>query len=183
MSRPVCLAALIIVMAVSCGCPRRSADDTVEMPSITPLEAAPDYVVFSEEFFSRWQNDDAEGAHAMLTGSFRRLVDAQTLAVQMAEVVLEEVTPKAFAASGEAAFVILAVETAQGDSTDSLPPIASYSLLLKKEDGEWRVAIFLADEKRSEQYNGLILRPAGQGYEVTYTDETGLSHQLQLQEL
>lgn len=146
-----------------------------------PLNPEPEYLKTADAFFAAWAKGDTKAAYGMLGNRLRTLMTEQDFASQLADVKLKTAKTVAHAGTGAVAYAVASVDLARPVSGT---PIAGYSLLLKKTNGQWQVALFLAEEKLATKYSNLLIIPnaKGKGYIVTYTDEQGNQNRSDLQE-
>jgi hypothetical protein len=190
MNRPLTLLLAVLVI-LGAGflvfrATRPSAPPPAALPAdmAGPLEPPPPYVETAREFFTFWQAAQYPQLYQLLTDNLRSLITESELTTQMSEARPSRFEVLASTAAGDAAFVILSVQVPPGGG--SAVPIAGYSLLLRKAGKDWRVALFVAEEKVTEKYGNLTIKPAteteGAGFIVTFTDEQGQISTLNLQE-
>ena len=147
------------------------------------VAAEPPHVTVARQFFAALGKGDTAAAYGLATDRYRALVSAKDFAAMLADVAIKDAQPMANAQSGNVGYVVMSVTLAK--PVASGPPIAGYSILLKKSAaGQWQVALFLAEEKLAGKYQDLLIIPAakGKGYIVTYTDEMGKQSRSDLQE-
>lgn len=182
-----------------------------------PLKPQPEYLKVADEFMRAWAAGDARATYALLSSRMRELATEGSWAQLMAEVKLSSPQVVAHTGLADAAYVIYKVDAPQPKGAT---PVNGYSLLLRQQGGQWRVALSMPDEKVSEKYEDLKLAPAtaaadsgttpagqkaaakpegtpqppaakgaapapaaGQGYVVTYQDESGQVATVTLPEL
>lgn len=190
MNRPLTLILAVLVI-LGAGflvfrATRSSAPPPAALPAdmAGPLEPPPPYVATAKEFFNFWQAAQYPQLYPLLTDNFRSLITEAELTAQMSETRPSRFEVLASTAAGDAAFVIMSVQVPPGGT--SAVPVAGYSLLLRKTGNDWRVALFVAEEKVAEKYGNLTLKPATEpgeaGFIVTFTDEQGQISTLNLQE-
>lgn len=182
---PIIVVVLVIIIAVlwiQFG--RKSAAPPAgEGPAKTakPLGPQPAYLKVVDEFMGAWVKGDSATVYGLLSDRMKQLISQDDFAKQMAEVKLSN--PRTVAHTGivGAAYVIERVEAPQPAGQT---PVNGYSILLKEQNGQWRVALFVAEEKMAEKYTDLKLAPGkDKGYVVTYQDEKGQVATINLQEL
>jgi hypothetical protein len=187
---PVCLL-LSVVFVAGCGRLRNQPVLTpapLDMKSpqaatATPAPAAqtPAHVQAADAFLAAWSEGDTKTAYGCLSDRLRSFMTEADFATQLTEVKVKTYQVQAQAASANVAYVIYSVNLAKPVAGS---PIAGYSLLLKKVQDRWVVALFLAEEKLASAYKDLLIIPAakGKGYIVTYTDKDGARARSDLQE-
>lgn len=190
MNRPLTLILAVLVIlgagVLVFRSTRPSAPPPVALPEdmAGPLEPPPPYVATAKEFFTFWQAAQYPQLYPLLTDNLRSLITEAELTTQMSEARPTRFEVVAATTAGDAAFVIMSVQVPPGGS--SAAPIAGYSLLLRRAGKDWRVALFVAEEKVAEKYGNLTIKAAteteGAGFIVTFTDEQGQISTLNLQE-
>ena len=178
----VILVIVIAVLAIQLG--RKSATAPAGKAEVAnspqPLAPQPAYLKVVDEFMADWAKDDAAACYALLTDNMKKLITQQEFSEQMLETNITNPRTVAHTQITDAAFVIEAVDAPQ---PKGVSPINGYSMLLKKQGDEWRVALFVAEEKISKKYEDLKITPGkDKGYAVTYQDEQGQVATLNLQE-
>ena len=196
MSRLFMLAALsVLIMAGGCArwrqkelatpppldLGRTAAPGPGALAPAKPLNPEPEYLKAANGFLDAWWTGDFTTAYGLLSDRLRALMTEADFKSQVADLKLSAAEPVAYAGAGAVGYVIAKVTLAR--AVDN-PPIAGYSLLLKKSAGQWRVALFLAEEKLAGKYNDLTILPSakGKGYVVSYTDDQGNQNRSDLQE-
>jgi hypothetical protein len=177
----VVLVAVIAVLWIQLGRRPASAPATKaasEAPQ--PLGPQPAYLKVVDAFMADWAKDDAAGVYSMLTDNMKKLITQQEFSEQMLETKISNPRTVAHTEIANAAFVIEAVDAPQ---PKGVTPVNGYSMLLRKQAGEWKVALFVAEEKIAKKYEDLKITPGkDKGYVVTYQDEQGQIATLNLQE-
>jgi len=182
---PVVVVVLVIVIAVvwiKFGRGPATPPQTSAQPApAQPLLPQPEYLKTVDQFMAEWAKANSSGMYALLADSMKKVVTEADFAKQAAEVKLSN--PRLVAHTGilDTAYVIERVDAPQPkDAT----PINGYSLLLKKQGTDWRVALFVAEEQVAGKYTDLKLVPGkDKGYVVTWQDEKGQIATVTLQEL
>jgi hypothetical protein len=176
----VILVAAIAVLWIQFG--RRSAAPPAATPpqAVQPLAPQPVYLKVVDQFMTAWEKGDAAGVYSLLTDNMKKLISQQDFGQQMAETKLSNARTVAHTEIVNAAFVVEAVDAPQ---PKGVTPVNGYSILLKKQNGQWKVALFVAEEKIAKKYEDLKITPGkDMGYVVTYQDEQGQIATLNLQE-
>jgi uncharacterized cupredoxin-like copper-binding protein len=134
------------------------------------------------EFLGAWSQGDTAGVYGMLSSSMKKMVSQDDFAAMVAERKFANPQTAAQVETALAAYVICRVEAqapAKGEKSFS-----GFSLLLKKEGDQWRVAQIQEEEKLFEKYADLRLSPGKSGgWTVTYQNETGQVATITLPEL
>jgi len=119
--------------------------------------------------------------YALLADSMKKVVPEADFAKQITEVKLSNARLVAHAGLVDTAYVIERVDAPQPSGAT---PINGYSLLLRKQGADWRVALFVAEEKVAGKYTDLKITPGkDKGYIVTWQDEKGQIATVNLQEM
>lgn len=182
---PIIVVVLVVIIAVlwiQFG--RRPAGPAVvpgQAAKAKPLAPQPDYLKVVDQFMGAWAKGDSAGVYAQLSDRMKQLIKEPDFAKQMAETKLSN--PRTVAHTGivDAAYVIERVDTPQSKGQT---PVNGFSILLKQQNGQWKVALFVTEEKVAEKYTDLKLAPGkDKGYVVTYQDEKGQIATVNLQAL
>ena len=182
---PVIVVVLVIAIAVvwmQFGRGPAAPPQTAALPApAKPLLPQPDYLKTVDQFMAEWAKGNGSGMYALLADSMKKVVTEADFAKQTAEVKLSNPRTVAHTGTVDTAYVIERVDAPQPkDAT----PINGYSLLLKKQGADWRVALFVAEEKVADKYTDLKIAPGkDKGYVVTWQDEKGQIATVNLQEL
>lgn len=151
--------------------PRSGDGSVLPIELAKPLRPQPAYLQTANQFLTNWAEGNTAGMYNLLSDHYKQLIPEKDFAAQIEEIKLTNPHPVAHTGTNEAAYVIARVETTQPSGTR---PIVGYSLLLKSENGQWRVALFIAEEKVAEKYTDLKLAPGKEkSWIVTYQDEQG----------
>jgi hypothetical protein len=189
---PLCL--LLVALVAVGGCGRLRNQPAVTPPVLDPANpesgrATPEpaaakapYVAVAEEFFQRLSKHDMARAYDLLTEHYRSLVPEQDFAGLFGDISIKRAQTVNSAGSANVGYVVMAITLAK--PVASGPDVTGYSVLMKKVQDQWQVALFLAEEKLAGTYNDLLIIPAakGKGYIVTYTDENGKQTRFDVQE-
>lgn len=152
-----------------------------ETAKVKPLAPQPEYLKVVDQFMAAWAKGDSPAVYDKLSDRMKQLITEPDFAKQMAEVKLSNPRTVAHAMAADAAYVIERVDAPQAKGQT---PISGYSLLLKQQNGQWKVALFVAEEKVAQKYTDLKLAPGqNKGYVVNYQDEKGQIATINLQEL
>lgn len=147
-----------------------------------PLQPPAPSVQAATKFLTAWSQQDAAGVYSLLTTKMKKMVSQADYAKMIADRKFTDPEPVAHVETAQAAYVICSVKaqpSAKGEKS-----LAGYSLLLKKEDGQWHVAYPQEEEKLSEKYGDLRLSPGKSGgWTVTYQNEKGQATTLSLTEM
>lgn len=178
----VVLIAAIAVLWISLG--RRATTSPAPSAEVTkgpqPLAPQPVYLKVVDQFMAAWEKGDTGGVYSLLTDNMKKLITQDDFGQQMAETKLSNARTVAHTEIVDAAFVVEAVDAPQ---PKGVTPVNGYSILLKKHSGQWKVALFVAEEKIAKKYEDLKITPGkDKGYVVTYQDEQGQIATLNLQE-
>jgi len=146
-----------------------------------PLAPQPEYLKTADQFMAEWAKGNTSGVYALLSDGMKKVVSEPDFAKQVAEVKLSNPRTVAHTGTVDTAYVIERVEAPQPEGET---PINGYSLLLKKQGNQWRVALLGAEEKVAQKYTDLKITPGkDKGYVVTWQDEQGQIATLNLQEM
>jgi len=145
-----------------------------------PLGPKPAYLKAAEDFLAAWKDGQNDKLYALLSTRLQKTITLADFAALAKEVQIRGAEPVAYTGTKEIAYVVMSVQAQQQEK--QAEPIAGYSFLMRQESGGWRVALFLAEEKLTDQYLGLIVIPVAKGYVVSYHDKQGRTSHLNLQE-
>lgn len=190
----ITLCLLVLTTVVMAGCGRLRSQPAITPPPLDPANPetgrvkpertstkAP-YVTVVEEFFGALSRNDMDKAYGLLTEHYRNLVPQKDFAGLFGDISIKSAQTVNSASSANVAYVIMAVTLARPVAEG--PDVTGYSVLMKKSQDQWQVALFLAEEKLAGTYNDLLIIPAakGKGYIVTYSDENGKQIRFDVQE-
>jgi hypothetical protein len=151
-------------------------------PTTAPLQPTAPAVKAAMEFLGAWSQGNAADVYGMLSANMKKMVSQADFAAMIGERKFGNPQTAAHVETVQAAYVICRVEAqapAQGEQAFS-----GFSLLLKKEGEQWRVAQIQEEEKLFEKYADLRLSPGKtSGWTVTYQNETGQVATITLPEL
>jgi len=163
---------LVLVLCLSLGAVgcSRLGKRPAPTPPAEPLTPKAPYVAAAEQFFASLNGGDTAAAWGLLTKHFQGLLPQAQFAKDMAGVKVQSATPLAEAASGDAAYVLMSL---QATVAEGRPKIAGYTMLLLNQGGTWHIALLLEESRLPGKVDNLSLRPSGQNYVVSFTDEKG----------
>jgi len=136
-----------------------------------PLAPKPAEVQAAEAFLEAWSKGDSASVYSMLSARMKELVTEEQYAAQMAEMKISAPTIIAHTETAPAAFVIAKFTATQPAGS---APVQGASILLKPEQGDWKVALLMTMDKVAQKYEDLRIAPGkDKGWVVTYQDEKG----------
>lgn len=136
-----------------------------------PLKPKPAHVKAVESFLEAWSKGDSATVYSMLSSRMKELVTQEQYAAQMAEMKISNPQIVAQTEISQAAYVIARFTASQPAGST---PVQGASLLLKPEQGQWKVALLVTLDKVAEKYEDLKIAPGKEkGWVVTYQDEKG----------
>lgn len=174
MRRYIPLIVLIVVAAaiVVWQAPRLHRMAPPPVQPAGPLQPPAQSVQAATQFLSLWSQGDVAGVYQLLSAGMKKMVSQADFGQMMSGRKFTDPQPVANVETAQAAYVIYRVKAgapAQGEKA-----LAGYSLLLKKEQAQWRVAQIQEEEKLSAKYEELRLSPGKDGgWTVTYQNEKG----------
>ncbi|MEN6644060.1 MAG: hypothetical protein ABFE08_16605 [Armatimonadia bacterium] len=136
-----------------------------------PLAPKPAEVQAAEAFLDSWSKGDSAAVYGMLSTSMKQLIPQDQYAAQMAEMKISNPTIVAHTETAPAAFAIAKFTATQPAGS---APVQGASILLKPEQGQWKIALFVTLDKVAQKYEDLKIAPGkDKGWVVTYQDEKG----------
>jgi len=160
----------------------RSRHTAPPPPPVAPLQPTAPSVKAAVEFLGAWAQGDSAGVYGMLAAGMKKMVSQADFAAMIAERKFTGPQTAAYVETAQAAYVICRVQAPpppQGEKA-----LSGFSLLLKKEGEQWRVAQIQEEEKLFEKYADLRLAPGKtSGWTVTYQNEKGQVATITLPEL
>ena len=178
---PIIVVVLVVIIAVLWIQFGRKAAAPGTPTIARPLAPQPEYLKVVDQFMAAWVKGDSAAVYALLSDRMKQLITEPDFAKQLAEVKLANPQTVAHTTIPGVAYVI---ERVQAPQPKGQPPISGYSILLKQQNGQWQVGLFVAEEKVAEKYTDLKLAAGkDKGYVVTYQDEKGQVATINLQEL
>lgn len=147
-----------------------------------PLRPPAPSVEAATKFLTAWSQGDAAGVYGMLTAKMKKMVSQADYAKMIADRKFTDPQPVAHVETAQAAYVIMSAKAPAPPQGER--PLAGYSLLLKKEEGQWRVSYPQEEEHLAGKYEDLRLSPGKSGgWTVTYQNEKGQVSTLSLTEM